>query len=132
MELIGHDTKPSRVNLFLWKRFLSILDGVIFLSEESRAAISSAYPGVRRLPSALIKHGHYGPWIDGVRTAAEALGRIGVKGEEVNEALRRLMKHEADDVRAAAEAALKALVFPEDPHADLRRAIARFVRRQGR
>lgn len=68
----GHDTKPSRFNLFLWKRFLSTLDGVIFLSEESRTAIRAAYPGVERLPSALIKHGHYGPWIDGVRATAAA------------------------------------------------------------
>jgi glycosyltransferase involved in cell wall biosynthesis len=68
----GHDTKPSRFNLFLWKRFLSILDGVIFLSEESQAVISAAHPGVARRPSALIKHGHYGPWIDAVRATAEA------------------------------------------------------------
>lgn len=80
----GHDTKPSRFNLFLWKRFLSILDGVIFLSEESRAVISSAYPGVERLPSALIRHGHYGPWIEGVRAAAEA------PAQEVAQALERL------------------------------------------
>lgn len=67
----GHDLKASRFNLFLWNRFLSMLDGVIFLSEESRAAIVSAYPGMDRLPYALIRHGHYGPWIEGVRAAAE-------------------------------------------------------------
>ena len=68
----GHDMKPSRFKLFLWKRLLSMLDGVIFLSEESRAVIGAAYPGVERLPSALIRHGHYGPWIDAVRETAAA------------------------------------------------------------
>ncbi|MBW8456849.1 MAG: glycosyltransferase [Thiobacillus sp.] len=80
----GHDMKPSRFNLFLWKRFLSILDGVIFLSEESQAVIREAYPSVGRLPSALIKHGHYGPWIDGVRATAQA------PAQEVAQTLERL------------------------------------------
>ncbi|MDT3706547.1 MAG: glycosyltransferase [Thiobacillus sp.] len=80
----GHDMKPSRINLFLWKRFLSMLDGVIFLSEESQSVIRAAYPSVGRVPSALIKHGHYGPWIDAVRAAADAPAR------EVVQALERL------------------------------------------
>lgn len=80
----GHDMRPSRFNLFLWKRFLSILDGVIFLSEESRGVIRAAYPGVGQLPSALIRHGHYGPWIDGVRAAA------GAPAQEVMQALESL------------------------------------------
>ncbi|KVW94967.1 glycosyltransferase [Thiobacillus denitrificans] len=78
----GHDMKPSWFKLFLWKRFLSMLDGVIFLSEESQAVIMAAYPGVGQLPSALIKHGHYGPWIDAVRETAAAPAQAVVQALE--------------------------------------------------
>jgi glycosyltransferase involved in cell wall biosynthesis len=62
-----HDKDASGLNLFLWKRFLSILDGVIFLSEDSQRIVTAAYPSLTRLPSAIIRHGHYGPWIETVR-----------------------------------------------------------------
>ena len=70
--LFGHDTPPSRLNMFLWKRFISIVDGVIFLSESSRSAVLEAYPELMKCPSTMVRHGHYGPWIDKIRGAASA------------------------------------------------------------
>ena len=67
-----HDVRSSPVNVFLWERFLSLLDGVIFLSEESRLSISAQYPQLATLPAATIKHGHYRPWIDRIRRGATA------------------------------------------------------------
>ncbi|MBN1420414.1 MAG: HEAT repeat domain-containing protein [Planctomycetes bacterium] len=64
------------------------------------------------------------------RVAAQALGRIGVKGEEVNAALRAAAGAEEAEVREAAEEALRALVFPKDPHAKRREAIAAYVEKR--
>lgn len=65
-----HDKERTALNLFLWKRFLSNLDGVVFPSEESRRIVTGEYPRLAKLPSAIVKLGHYGPWIDSVRAAA--------------------------------------------------------------
>jgi HEAT repeat protein len=65
------------------------------------------------------------------RSAAKALGEIGIKGEEVNAALRAAAAQESPaEVREAAEAALKALVFPKDPHAKRRQAISAYVEKR--
>jgi beta-1,4-mannosyltransferase len=63
----GHDTKPTTLNKFLWKRFLHLLDGVVYLSEESKAIIERDFPVLQKINSTIIKHGHYGPWISNVR-----------------------------------------------------------------
>ena len=67
-----HDKKRSGLNTFLWKRFLSTLDGVVFPSEESASIVTAEYPALAQLPSAFVKIGHYGPWIDSVRAVAAA------------------------------------------------------------
>ena len=67
-----HDKERSALNLFLWKRFLANLDGVVFPSEESRSIVTEEYPRLAQLPSTIVKIGHYGPWIDSVRAAAAA------------------------------------------------------------
>jgi len=65
------------------------------------------------------------------RVAAKALGQIGVKGEEVNAALRAAASPESPaELREAAEDALKALVIPKDPHAKRREAIAAYVEKR--
>lgn len=79
-----HDKVPTGLSLFLWRRFLASVDGVIFPSEESHAIVTAAYPRLGRLPSALIKLGHYLPWIDSVRATAARPAR------EVEAALRGL------------------------------------------
>ena len=62
-----HDMKRSGLNSLLWNAFLSVLDGVIFLSEKSRSD-SSLVPQTGRI-SALIKHGDYRRWVDSTRRA---------------------------------------------------------------
>ena len=73
----GHDTKSTTLNKFLWKYFLSILDGVIYLSEESKDILEKEYPNLRQVKSTIVKHGHYGPWISNVRhEKKQANGKI--------------------------------------------------------
>lgn len=69
----GHDKKASFLNLFLWRRFLSLVDGVIYLSEESRRQVTAKYPQLAEKRSTVIKHGHYGPWIAAVRNKTQGV-----------------------------------------------------------
>jgi len=58
-----HDEPRSRLNLFLWARFLAKLDGVTYLSEESRRQIQADYPVLQRKQSIVVQHGDYLEWL---------------------------------------------------------------------
>ncbi|HWM68064.1 MAG TPA: glycosyltransferase [Steroidobacteraceae bacterium] len=58
-----HDKPRTPLNLFLWTRFLARLDGVIYLSEESRRQIQADYPVLSGKKSAVIQHGDYLEWL---------------------------------------------------------------------
>jgi glycosyltransferase involved in cell wall biosynthesis len=72
-----HDKPRSGLNLYLWKRFLSRLDGVIYLSEESKRQIESEFPVLRRKQSVVIQHGDYLEWLAAmnVRAARDRISR---------------------------------------------------------
>jgi glycosyltransferase involved in cell wall biosynthesis len=59
----GHDKPRTRLNRFLWRRFLSALDGVIYLSSDSRKQINADYPVLTRKHTAVIRHGDYIGWL---------------------------------------------------------------------
>ena len=65
-----HDRPRNFLNLFLWTRFLSSLDGVIYLSEESQRQIEIEFPLLRRKKSAVIQHGDYLEWLSTMNTRA--------------------------------------------------------------
>ncbi len=61
-----HDAPQNAVNRFLWTKFISFVQGVIFLSEESRNDLTLKYPHLSKIPSVQTNHGHYGPWLSEV------------------------------------------------------------------
>ena len=65
-----HDRPRSRLNLFLWARFLSRLDGVIYLSEDSQRQMEAEFSVLRRKKSAVIQHGDYLEWLTTMNTRA--------------------------------------------------------------
>jgi glycosyltransferase involved in cell wall biosynthesis len=75
-----HEPASSLLSAFFWPIFLRMLDGVIYLSEASRAQAHDYYVSLRRKRSEVIPHGHYRPMIasaGGVperRMARQALG----------------------------------------------------------
>jgi beta-1,4-mannosyltransferase len=66
----AHDTPRSRFNLRLWTNFLSQLDGVIYLSEESKRQIQADYPVLRAKKSVVIQHGDYLDWLSAMNARA--------------------------------------------------------------
>jgi beta-1,4-mannosyltransferase len=67
----SHDKPRTPLNLFLWKRFLSMLDGVIYLSNESRHQINAEYPLLTHKKSAVIRHGDYIEWLSKVTASSQ-------------------------------------------------------------
>lgn len=72
-----HDKPRSPLNVYLWTRFLSKLDGVIYLSEKSRQQMQTDYPLLLHKKSAVIQHGDYLEWLSSVtdRTRGDRLTR---------------------------------------------------------
>jgi beta-1,4-mannosyltransferase len=66
----GHDKPRTRVNLFLWKSFFATLDGVIYLTTQSRRQLEAAYPVLAKKESTVIQHGDYLEWIAEANAAA--------------------------------------------------------------
>lgn len=58
---VVHNVRPHEGIAFppLRSWFLSLLDGVIFMSASSRIAAVRAYPGLGRVPAVTVPHGHY-------------------------------------------------------------------------
>jgi beta-1,4-mannosyltransferase len=67
----SHDKPRTALNVFLWKRFLSMLDGVIYLSGESRQRINAEYPVLKHKKSAVIRHGDYIEWLSKVTAPSQ-------------------------------------------------------------
>lgn len=65
-----HDRPRNTVNVFLWTRFLSSLDGVIYLSGASQRQIETEFPVLRRKKSVVIQHGHYLEWLSAMNARA--------------------------------------------------------------
>jgi beta-1,4-mannosyltransferase len=59
----AHDKARTRLNVYLWNSFLASVDGVIYLSSESKRQIEASYPGLAKKESAVIQHGDYVDWI---------------------------------------------------------------------
>jgi glycosyltransferase involved in cell wall biosynthesis len=59
----AHDKARTRLNEFLWKSFLTTVDGVIYLSWASKRQIEANYPVLAQRNSAVIQHGDYLDWI---------------------------------------------------------------------
>jgi beta-1,4-mannosyltransferase len=77
----AHDKARSRLNVYLWNSFLAGVDGVIYLSSQSKHQIEATYPILAKKESAVIQHGDYVDWIAEANAAArpdlptrEALG----------------------------------------------------------
>jgi len=65
-----HDRPRNALNLFLWTRFLSNLDGVIYLSGASQRQIETEFPVLRRKKSVVIQHGDYLEWLSTMNAQA--------------------------------------------------------------
>jgi beta-1,4-mannosyltransferase len=76
----GHDQSRHKLNLILWRRFLRAIDGVIFLSQESKRLISDEYPILKEKRAAVIQHGDYAQWLTGLR---EESARSGLSRESL-------------------------------------------------
>jgi len=66
----AHDKARTRLNVFLWKSFLATVDGVIYLSWESKRQIEAGYPVLAGKKSTVIQHGDYLDWIAEASAAA--------------------------------------------------------------
>jgi beta-1,4-mannosyltransferase len=66
----AHDRAQTALNMFLWKSFLTAVDGVIYLSWESKRQIEVSYPLLANKKSTVIQHGDYLDWIAEARAAA--------------------------------------------------------------
>lgn len=77
--LVPHERSPSPLLQSLFYRGLfALLDGVIFLSEASREEAYRTYPALRKLPHAVIPHGHYRPVLGQLPTREHARAELGV------------------------------------------------------
>ena len=59
----AHDKARTRLNVFLWNGFLAAVDGVIYLSRESKRQMEASYPVLATKKSTVIQHGDYVDWI---------------------------------------------------------------------
>jgi len=66
-----HDKPRNRLNMFLWQRFLARLDGVIYLSEESKRQIEAEFPVLHHKRSVVIQHGDYLEWLSAMNERVE-------------------------------------------------------------
>lgn len=57
----------DRLDRYFWSWFLRSLDGVIFMSETSRARAVASEPDLAGVPTAVIPHGHYRPLLGAVQ-----------------------------------------------------------------
>jgi beta-1,4-mannosyltransferase len=64
-----HDRPRNALNLFLWTRFLTRLDGVIYLSGASQRQIETEFPVLCRKQSVVIQHGDYRDWLSTINTS---------------------------------------------------------------
>lgn len=53
---------------FFWPWFLRRIDGIIFMTEASKAAALRSNPALSSVPHGVIPHGHYGPIVEGIET----------------------------------------------------------------
>jgi glycosyltransferase involved in cell wall biosynthesis len=73
-----HDVHHARLEAAYWSVFIRLLDGLTFLSAASRAVALAAHPALRRLPYAVIPHGHYKPLLNGSVDRAQACDSLGL------------------------------------------------------
>jgi beta-1,4-mannosyltransferase len=66
----AHDKPRTRLNIHLWNSFLASVDGVIYLSRESKRQMEACYPVLAEKESTVIQHGHYVDWIAEASAAA--------------------------------------------------------------
>lgn len=57
--LRAHDALHPALEAGFWRRFIPRVDGLISLSETGLAMACEQFPRLRRLPAAVIPHGHY-------------------------------------------------------------------------
>jgi beta-1,4-mannosyltransferase len=57
--LKAHDALHPRLEAMFWQRFIPRVDGVISLSKTGLVLAGEKFPRLRRLPAAVIPHGHY-------------------------------------------------------------------------
>jgi len=72
----GHDDAASPANRALWRGFMAMLGGVIFLSHESRRILEAEYPALKSKRSTVIPHGHYRDWAEGVPRKTAFASRV--------------------------------------------------------
>lgn len=63
---------------WFWPRFHDLVDGVISMTEDAQQAAFAAVPALRKLPSAVIRRGHYGPIIGKLPPRDVARARLGL------------------------------------------------------
>jgi beta-1,4-mannosyltransferase len=66
----AHDKPRTWLNVHLWKSFLATVDGVIYLSRDSKRQIELSYPVLAQKKSTVIQHGDYVDWIAEASAAA--------------------------------------------------------------
>jgi glycosyltransferase involved in cell wall biosynthesis len=66
----AHDRAQTRLDVSLWKSFLARVDGIIYLSWESKRQIEGRYPVLAQKQWTVIQHGDYVDWIAEASAAA--------------------------------------------------------------
>lgn len=58
-DLGPHESPHPALERLFWRLFIPMVDGIVSLSEAARAQALDRFPALRRVPSAVVSHGHY-------------------------------------------------------------------------
>lgn len=58
-DLGPHESRHPALERLFWHLFIPMVDGIVSLSEAARAQAADRFPTLRRVPSAVVPHGHY-------------------------------------------------------------------------
>ena len=60
-DLGPHESRHPALETLFWRLFIPMVDGIVSLSETARDEALAQFPTLRRVPTAVVPHGHYRP-----------------------------------------------------------------------
>jgi glycosyltransferase involved in cell wall biosynthesis len=80
-DLGSNDALHPRLEAWFWKVFVPRVDGIVCLSEQSRAMASQRFPALVGRPACVVPHGHYGDAYPRTITREEARRQLALLPE---------------------------------------------------
>jgi beta-1,4-mannosyltransferase len=76
--LRSHTARWPRIEKWLWRAFVPLVDASIHLSHAGREMAMESFPGLARKPSSIVPHGHYRDCYPNHSTRVEAREALGI------------------------------------------------------